>query len=105
MSRHVRWSAVLCAVSLISFAAAPMAMAVPTVWTGPNITFSKTGVQNPTTPANQDRMTSNVWLTRGGASSGGPFNIKVEGGYNFDTQNIAGTEWATELIGDNEGEN
>ena len=59
----------------ISFDLARDAVAVPTVWTGPTITFTKTGADpgDPTDPLNQDRLTANVWLTRGGDE--GMFNI------------------------------
>ncbi|MEX2080122.1 MAG: hypothetical protein WEC33_00775, partial [Dehalococcoidia bacterium] len=36
-----------------------------TIWTGPKITFSKAATANPNDPANQDRMTPAVWITRG----------------------------------------
>jgi hypothetical protein len=48
-------------------------------------------------PANQDRMTANVWLTR--ASSRGMINIKKEASYDgtFHTS-PADTLWATDLV-------
>src|SRR6186997_3434024 len=75
--------------------------AAPTVWTGPTITFTKTGA-NPADvndPANQDRMTSNVWLTRAGPSSGGMINIAKESSYDFSLHTSpADTLWATDLV-------
>jgi hypothetical protein len=69
------------------------------VWTGPTLTFTKTGaIQNDVNdPANQDRMTANVWLTR--ASSQGMINIKKETLYDgsFHTS-PADTLWATDLV-------
>jgi hypothetical protein len=69
------------------------------VWTGPTLTFTKTGVNqgDVTDPANQDRMTANVWLTRG--SSQGMINIKKETSYDgsFHTS-PADTLWATDLV-------
>src|SRR5436190_5210420 len=50
----------------------------PTVWTGPSTTFTKTNSANPALAVNQDRITSNVWLTRG--SSQGLYNAKTESG-------------------------
>jgi len=61
-----------------------------TIWTGPPITYSQPGT-DPTQPANQDRLTPNVWLTRG--SIQGLFNANTEA---FFTHSLspADTEWA-----------
>lgn len=63
-----------------------------TVWNGPSTTFSKANFADPTQPANQDRITSKVWLTRG--STQGLFNAKTE---TFFTHALSpeDTEWAT----------
>ena len=61
------------------------------VWTGPKITFSKEAFANTSLPDNQDRITDNVWLTRG--SSSGLFNIKVEASYVFNIS-PTDTEWS-----------
>src|SRR5437762_12688157 len=55
--------------ALLVFAqlAAPVATDAATVWNGPPISFSKSGAADPTLPANQDRITANVWRTRGGS--------------------------------------
>src|SRR3954452_13567177 len=45
-----------------------------TVWNGPTISFTKTNYANPLLAQNQDRLTANVWITRG--SSQGLFNAK-----------------------------
>jgi hypothetical protein len=60
-----------------------------TVWTGPLISYSQPA-PDPTQPANQDRITTNVWLTR--ASSKGLFNAFSES--NATASSPAGTEWA-----------
>ncbi len=59
----------------ISFDRTRDARAAPTVWNGPTITFTKTGTDpsNTSDPANQDRLTDNVWLTRG--PDEGMFNV------------------------------
>jgi hypothetical protein len=44
--------------------------------TNPVITFSKTGFADPTLPANQDRITDDIWITRGNTQ--GIFNAAVE---------------------------
>ena len=36
-----------------------------TIWNGPTMTFTKVDNADPTQEANQDRITPNVWLTRG----------------------------------------
>jgi len=61
-----------------------------TIWNGPTITFSETTF-DPTLAMNQDRMTDNVWITRGAFQ--GIFNAKSE---SFFTHNLSplGTEWA-----------
>jgi Dockerin type I domain len=72
------------------------AAAAPVVWTGSTITFSKTGDDDPTIAANQDRLTSNVWITRAGSAQGGIFNIKQEVGYDFaGFLSPVDTTWAT----------
>jgi hypothetical protein len=61
------------------------------VWTGPTVTFAKTGSDDPALPENQDQLTPNVAITR--QSSGGLFNAVTESTF---TRNIspADTEWA-----------
>jgi hypothetical protein len=56
---------------------------------------------DPTLPDNQDRITDNVWITRG--FNRGLFNARVETGYvdNFSPED---TEWATALMAANDGE-
>ena len=48
-----------------------------TIWNGPIFTFSKADNANPTLEANQDRITPNVWLTRGN-NGGQLYNAKTE---------------------------
>src|SRR5262249_3414888 len=73
----------------------PVAAAV--VWSGPAVSFAEPGGSDPTLPSSQDRLTDNVWLTRGFTQ--GLFNAKSEGGY---THNFspAGTEWAYGQLSD-----
>lgn len=61
------------------------------IWNGPSITFGKAPFANETLPANQDRITDNVWLTRGAVQ--GLFNINDE---SFYTHNLSpsDTAWA-----------
>ena len=46
-----------------------------TTWDGPTMTFTKADNADPTSEANQDRITPNVWLTRGN-SGGQIYNAK-----------------------------
>lgn len=62
-----------------------------TIWSGPNMTFTKAANADWTLPANQDRITSNVWITR--ANSQGIFNIKTETTYT-DNSSPSDTRWA-----------
>ena len=71
------------AMALVSFAGAA------TVWDGAEITFLQPAPK-PTQAMNQDRITTNVWLTR--ASSKGLFNAFSE--TNATTLSPEGTEWA-----------
>jgi hypothetical protein len=76
--------------------ASQIASAVPIVWSGLSTTFSKANNANPALAQNQDRITSNAWLTRG--SQAGLFNAKNEASYNKGTHAApTGTTWATSL--------
>ncbi|NQX92314.1 MAG: T9SS type A sorting domain-containing protein [Flavobacteriales bacterium] len=65
-----------------------------TIWAGDPITFTKDNNVDFNLEANQDRITDNVWITRGNSS--GLYNIAVETG-NFDAcdgPEPTDTEWA-----------
>src|SRR6267143_3459730 len=62
-----------------------------TVWNGPTISFTKSNYANPLLAQNQDRLTANVWITRG--SSRGLFNANTESRFTH-FLSPAGTEWA-----------
>ncbi len=68
-----------------------------TIWTGENITFSKAAGGSPNEVTNQDRITNNVWITRG--DDGQLFNIKVEE-QDDKTNSPLGTKWAIGSIDD-----
>ena len=61
------------------------------LWTGPVITFTKAPNTDPTNSANQDRITDNVWITRG--ASGQIYNIMTETEAEKNTS-PKGTTWA-----------
>ncbi|MCC7084637.1 MAG: hypothetical protein IT427_06490, partial [Pirellulales bacterium] len=63
------------------------------VWSGFDYSFSKALFADPNLPANQDRITNSVWLTRG--TNQGIYNIQVETAY-ADAVSPSGTRWATE---------
>jgi hypothetical protein len=50
-----------------------------TIWTGNPITFTDIAGSDPSLPQNQDRLTTNVWITRGGLQ--GIYNIAQEGSF------------------------
>jgi hypothetical protein len=58
---------------------------------GDRLTFTKENNADPTLEANQDRITENVWLTRG--NNQGLYNAATENSYN-DFASPADTEWA-----------
>jgi hypothetical protein len=62
------------------------------IWNGPNTTFTKSDGSDPTLQANQDRLTGEVWITRGN-DGGQIFNIMAESVYNK-TNSPTGTKWA-----------
>ena len=65
------------------------------IWDGPMISFSKADGADHTLESNQDRITSNVWITRGNA---GPiFNIAKENSADKEDSPI-GTLWAKGTI-------
>src|SRR5689334_9451276 len=86
----ILWLVVSCAFVLQS----PNPVRGATVWTGLTKSFTKAFGADPTLPANQDRLTTNVVLTRG--LSGGLFNIAAESFY-VGGISPTGTEWATDI--------
>jgi hypothetical protein len=70
----------------------------PTVWMGPTVSFSKANGADPNDAANQDRLTDNVWITRGN-NGGQIYNAVEESNYNK-TNSPVGTEWAEGDIAD-----
>ena len=63
-----------------------------TIWNGATITFTKSDGSDPTVAANQDRLTSNVWITRG--NDGGQFYNIVKESVADKTNSPVGTKWA-----------
>ena len=69
----------------------------PSIWSGPMVQFSKEDGSDPSQESNQDRITSNVWITRG--LGGQIFNIAKENSANK-TNSPLGTLWARGSIDD-----
>ncbi len=67
-----------------------------TIWDGADITFTKTSGSDITKQENQDRLTSNVWITRGN-DGGQIYNIAVENSVDKNLSPI-GTKWAVGTI-------
>lgn len=77
--------------TLIVTAFLSLGVCAQTIWTGPDINFTRPDGADWTLPANQDRITDNVWITR--ANIRGIFNIATEDEY-VDFVSPADTEWA-----------
>src|SRR5437763_1776665 len=78
-----------CILAILIAATAPARAAI--LWNGPTVSFSKVALADPTLPANQDRLTSDVWLARGNSS--GLYNAASETGFTA-FSSPAGTEWS-----------
>ena len=81
------------------FLIAPFLCFSQTIWDGPEITFTKANNADFTQAQHQDRITSDVWLTR--RNGGGLFNFKNESFYN-DGVSPSLTLWA---LGDTSDDN
>jgi len=62
-----------------------------TIWNGQTMTFTKVDYTDPALEANQDRITPNVWLTRG--NNGQLYNAKTESD-SSKSSSPDDTEWA-----------
>jgi len=78
-------------VVLLFVASAAQQAKASTVWSGPTINFTHTAGSNPNLAANQDRITSDLWITR--SASQGLYNAFDEGGFTH-FLSPQGTEWA-----------
>ena len=67
-----------------------------TIWRGETKTFTKVDNSDPNSEENQDRITSNVWITRGN-SGGQIYNIVSETSADSNSS-PAGTRWALGTI-------
>jgi len=85
---HTAQAALLAA--LLVFVLASNPADATEVWTGPAMTFTNLPGSDPTQPSSQDRITLDVWLTRG--STRGLYNAAAETSYS--SLSPVGTEWA-----------
>ena len=94
---HIKYSYLLIVIlTLISCSSddeqVPVDTTSSTIWKGTSITFSKSDGADHNQASNQDRLTSNVWITR--ANDGGQiFNIVKESAANKNSS-PAGTTWS-----------
>ena len=94
-SRPVRWHGIpnhAGLTLLILWLLAPLAAHAASVWNGPRVVFTKAENADSKQAANQDRLTPNVWLTRG--ISQGLYNAAKENSFSH-SLSPADTEWAT----------
>lgn len=71
------------------------------IWDGPSVSFTKDDGTDPTQEDNQDRITDNVWITRG-VNGGQIYNAKTESTANKDNS-PDGTLWAIGTFAEIEG--
>jgi len=83
------WRPLIISITLL---VAPAIAEAATAWNGPKVVFTKANGANSSQAANQDRITSNVWLTRG--SNQGIYNAARESSFSHSVS-PADTEWAT----------
>src|SRR5262245_38169885 len=88
-------NAALGAFIVIVMAGSAVQLRAATIWNGSLTNFSKANGANPTLPANQDRLTSNVWLTR--SSSQGLYNAQKEGFFSH-FSSPTDTQWASGFL-------
>lgn len=83
--------------AVLLFLLTAMPSPAATVWNGPPMLFTKAPFADWSQPENQDRITPNVWITRGGSQ--GLFNVKTESFFTH-TLSPADTGWATGQLAD-----
>ena len=89
----LRVGSVLVVAQIFAALIAPQAGAAE-IWNGPLISFTNLPGSDPTLPSSQDRIASDIWLTRG--DSRGLYNAEVENSYS--SLSPVGTEWAYGLL-------
>ena len=90
MPKPSRGAAPVCLLVIVAALIGVSSLSAQTVWSGYDYSFTKSSF-DPTLPENQDRLTSDVWITRG--NNQGIYNIHDEVAYAAGAP--AGTEWAT----------
>lgn len=91
-----RFLAITSIASLVAFFVSSRPVCGQSVWSGFSHSFAKFDFADQTLPANQDRITNNVWITRG--TQQGIYNIHDEASYSSSPPGSPiGTRWATAL--------
>lgn len=94
MKRHTNYILMaLCSATLYG----ALATRAATLWTGPTISFVNLPGSDPTQATNQDRMTPDVWITRG--TTLGIYNAALESGFTH-FFSPANTEWSDGTLAD-----
>jgi hypothetical protein len=84
-----------CFAVLLLFVASSRELGAATIWNGALTNFTHINGSNPALAANQDRLTSDIWITR--SSAQGLYNASTENGFaHFSSP--GGTEWANGLL-------
>jgi hypothetical protein len=84
----------VCLLTIVAALMSTSAIPAQTVWSGYSFSFTKASFTDPLFAVNQDRITNNVWVTRG--NNQGIYNIHDEVIYDELTHTSpAGTKWAT----------
>ena len=91
VARCFHWPGLSAVAALVGLAIVGAQAQGATIWEGPITNFTKPNSADWTLPANQDRMTSGVWLTRN--TTLGLFNAATETNYTHHSS-PADTEWA-----------
>ncbi len=84
------WKTVVAGCLLTTALAMPIAASGSTIWNGPTILYTQPGTDG-TQPANQDRLTADVWLTRNNTM--GLYNAALESSYTHFSSPLD-TAWA-----------
>src|SRR5438552_3852105 len=94
MRAHTKY--ILMRLCLVAFCDSLSARAA-TIWNGPTTNFVNNAGSDPTEPANQDRLTDSVWITRGALE--GIYNAATESSFTH-FSSPRGTEWSDGALAD-----
>jgi hypothetical protein len=101
MSLRIHGTAAFCLALVVAWCGLPAPCAAVQVWSGLTLSFSKPDGANGALPENQDVIAPSTAFARG--ETAGLFNAAAEAGWNGFGPKF--TEWATDLVEGNEGQN